>query len=109
MNNSIKVGVVGLGPVGMILAVKLKEAGCDVALMDKDEFKLKRIREEGIVLHNVIESKTPFDKVYSSMSEMIHLDLDYLVFSLKSYQTIGAAKEAEVLKSEKLTVIAAQN
>lgn len=108
-NNGIKVGVVGLGPVGMILAVKLSEAGCDVAICDKDEFKLKKIREEGIVLQNVMQSTTLFDKVYSSVSEMNHLNLDFLVFSLKSYQTVAALKEAEMLKSEKLTVIAAQN
>ncbi|MCX6290344.1 MAG: 2-dehydropantoate 2-reductase [Bacteroidetes bacterium] len=105
----IKIGVVGLGPVGMILAVKLKEAGCDVALCDKDEFKLKKIREEGIVLENIIESKTVFDKVYDSPRDMRHLDLDYLVFSLKTYQTLGAAKEAEILNSDKITLVSAQN
>ena len=107
--DKIKVGVVGLGPVGMILAVKLKEGGCDVAICDKDEFKLKKIREEGIVLENVIASTTPFDKVFDSVSDMKSLDLDYLVFSLKSYFTLGAAKEAESLNTDKLTVISAQN
>lgn len=107
--NKIKVGIIGVGPVGMILAVKLAEAGCEVAICDKDEFKLKKIREEGIVLQNVFESTTRFDKVYSSVKEMSHLDLDYLVFSLKSYHTASAAREAEVLKSDKLMVIAAQN
>ncbi len=107
--NGIKVGIIGVGPVGMILAVKLMEAGCEVAICDKDEFKLKKIREEGIVLQNVFESTTRFDKVYSSVKEMAPLDLDYLVFSLKSYHTPGAVREAEVLKTDKLTVIAAQN
>ena len=32
-----KVGVVGLGPVGMITAVHLKEAGCNVAICDHDK------------------------------------------------------------------------
>jgi len=105
----IKVGVVGLGPVGMILAVKLKEAGCDVAICDKDDFKLKKIRDEGIVLEHIIESTTRFENVYDSVSDMRHLDLDYLVFSLKSYQTNGAIKEAELLNSDKITFIAAQN
>ncbi|MEI6816702.1 MAG: 2-dehydropantoate 2-reductase [Bacteroidota bacterium] len=105
----IRVGVVGLGPVGMILAVKLKEAGCDVALCDKDVFKLKKIREEGIVLENIFESTTHFDKVFDSVKEMRNLDLDYLVFSLKTYQTLGAAKEAEILNSDKISVVSAQN
>ena len=107
--NKIRIGVVGMGPVGMILAVKLKEAGCDVAVCDKDEFKMKKIREEGIVLENVMTASVSFDKVYDSVGEMEKLDLDYLIFSLKSYHTANAAKEAERLNSEKLTVIAAQN
>lgn len=111
MNDHSKpsVGIIGLGPVGMILAVKLKEAGCEVALCDKDEFKLKKIREEGIILQNVIQSTTRFDNVFYAAADMAPLHLDYLVFSLKSYQTPAAIREAEVLKSDKLTVIAAQN
>jgi 2-dehydropantoate 2-reductase len=108
-NEKIKIGVVGMGPVGMMLAVKLKEAGCDVAICDKDDFKLKKIREEGIVLENMFQSTTSFDKVYDSVSDMRHLDLDYLVFSLKSYHTLSAVKEAEMLNSDKISVIAAQN
>lgn len=104
-----KIGIVGIGPVGMIMAVKLNEAGCQVALCDKDEFKLKKVRESGIVLENLYSSVTKFEHVYNSISEMRKLDLDYLIFSLKSYQTLGAAKEAEILNSDKLTVIAAQN
>lgn len=105
----IKVGVVGMGPVGMILAVKLKEAGCEVAICDKDDFKLKKIREDGIVLEHMFDSTTIFENVFDSVADMRHLDLDYLVFSLKSYQTISAVKEAEMLNSEKITFIAAQN
>jgi len=106
---NFKVGIVGLGPVGMILAVKLKEAGCNVAVCERNEFKLKKIKEEGIILENGFDSVTKFENVYSSIAEMAPLDLDYLVFSLKSYQTPDAIKEADALHSEKLTVVAAQN
>ncbi|MCC6721377.1 MAG: 2-dehydropantoate 2-reductase [Bacteroidia bacterium] len=108
-SSKLKVGIVGIGPVGMIMAVKLNEAGCEVALCDKDEFKVKKVRENGIVLENIYNSTTKFEHIYNSVTEMRKLDLDYLVFALKSYQTLGAAKEAEILNSEKLTVIAAQN
>lgn len=107
--NNIKVGIIGMGPVGMILAVKLKEAGCDVAVCVRNEVKFNKIKNDGIILENVIESTTKFDHVYRSIGEMAELDLDYLVFALKSYQTPDAVSEAEVLNSEKLTVIAAQN
>ncbi len=105
----IKVGIIGMGPVGMILAVKLTEAGCDVTVCDTDEFKMKKIKNEGIILENIFSSNIYFKNVFTSVKEMSSLDLDYLIFSLKSYQTMAAAKEAECLISEKLTVIAAQN
>lgn len=49
-----KIGIIGLGPVGMILAVHLKEAGCQVLICDHDRVKLNLIRNEGIKLENVI-------------------------------------------------------
>ncbi|MDI1353604.1 MAG: 2-dehydropantoate 2-reductase [bacterium] len=105
----VKIGVVGMGPVGMILAVKLKEAGCVVAICDKDDFKLKKIREEGIVLENMFESVTRFEHIFDSIADMRELELDYLVLSLKTYQTPGALKEAERINSDKLIFISAQN
>lgn len=111
MNNkgNIKVGIIGLGPVGMILADKFQEAGCDVALCVRNEVKFNKIKNDGIVLENVFESKTKFDHVYQSIKDFQELDLDYLVFALKSYQVAGALEEAEILNTEKLTVVAAQN
>ena len=37
--NNPKIGIVGLGPVGMILAVHLQEAGCEVAIYDHNKIK----------------------------------------------------------------------
>ena len=34
-----KVGVIGMGPVGMILAVHMQEAGAEVAVCDLDKIK----------------------------------------------------------------------
>ncbi len=98
-----------MGPVGMILAAKLKEADCEVAVCERDEIKFNKIKTTGIVLENVIEYSTSLDHVYRSITEMAELDLDYLVFTLKSYQTPAAVSEAEILNSKKLTVISAQN
>lgn len=105
----IKVGIIGLGPVGMILAVKLKEAGCEVALCERNIAKANKIISEGITLVNVINTHCSFDHVYHSISELEGWDADYLFFSLKSHQTPAAVKEAEKLNTAKLTVISAQN
>ncbi len=104
-----KVAIIGLGPVGMILAVKLQEAGCEVALCEINETKAHKIKSEGLILENVIQAHAHFDKVYGSIEELQEFDADYLFFSLKTTHTPAAVKMAEVLNSEKLTVISAQN
>lgn len=105
----IKVGIIGVGPVGMILAVKFQEAGCEVAICEQNEAKAKKIRNEGIILEKVISASAKFDKVCQSVSELQDWDADYLIFALKSHQTPAAVKEAQILNTEKLTVVSAQN
>lgn len=108
-NSNIKVGIIGLGPVGMILADKFQEAGCDVALCIRNEVKLNKIKNDGIVLENVIQSQSNFKNVFKNISDFAELDLDYLIFAVKSYQVPAILEEASQLNSEKLTVVAAQN
>ncbi|VAV84579.1 hypothetical protein MNBD_BACTEROID02-546, partial [hydrothermal vent metagenome] len=52
----IKIGIIGLGPVGMILADSFQKAGCDVALCVRNEVKHNKIKNEGIFLERVIKS-----------------------------------------------------
>ncbi len=110
-SNPIKVAIVGVGPVGMIMAVKLKEAGCDVSLVVRNKIKLNQIKSEGIKLEGKIKSIAHFDHVYETLNDLAKekLDLDYLVFSLKSYQIKSAANEALKIDTDKLTIISAQN
>ena len=108
-NNKLKVGVIGLGPVGMILAVKLHEAGCDVALCEVNETKAKKIKSDGLVLENMMAATAQFENVFTSISQFEGWDADYLFFALKSTHTAGAVKQAKALNTEKLTVVSAQN
>jgi 2-dehydropantoate 2-reductase len=93
----------------MILANKFKQANCDVALCVRNEVKHNKIKNDGILLENVIQLRCKFDKVYRSIKEFNNLDLDYLIFALKSYQIEEALIEAADLITDKLTVVSAQN
>lgn len=108
-NSKIKVGIIGLGPVGTILAVKLHEAGCEVALCEVNETKASKIKSDGLILENVMVANAKFDKVYTSIKEFEGWDADYLFFALKSTHTDSAVKQAVALNTEKLTLISAQN
>ncbi len=108
-NQQMKVGVIGLGPVGMIIAVHLQEAGCNVVLCDTDRIKLSKIRSQGISLSGVIEKKTCFSNFCASIGEMKEHDLDVLLFATKAQHMSGLLKDAVSLKTDKLTVVSAQN
>jgi 2-dehydropantoate 2-reductase len=108
-NQKIKVGIIGMGPVGSVLGVKLQEAGCVVALCELNEVKRNKIVLEGLFLENAICAAARFDKVYASIGEMADVGLDYLFFAVKTYHLPAALKEAMALNSEKLKVVSAQN
>ena len=104
-NNKLKVGVIGLGPVGMILAVKLHEAGCDVALCEVNETKAKKIKSDGLVLENMMAATAQFENVFTSISQFEGWDADYLFFALKSTHTAGAVKQAMALNTLKILLV----
>ncbi|MBW8050889.1 MAG: 2-dehydropantoate 2-reductase [Cytophagales bacterium] len=104
-----KIGIIGLGPVGMILAVHLQEAGCEVVLCDIDKIKINLVRREGLRLEGVINKQAPFKNICTSISELAGHDPDLLIFSLKTHQMPRVVKEAAMLKNGKLCVLSAQN
>lgn len=108
-NNKIKVGIIGLGPVGMILAVKLQQAGCEVALCIRNEVKRNKIINEGIKLENVFNDSAKFSNVVEHIEDFAGLDLDYLVFAVKTYHVPALLPAAATLITEKLSVVVAQN
>ncbi|GMV53380.1 MAG: 2-dehydropantoate 2-reductase [Chlorobi bacterium] len=89
----MKIGIIGLGPVGMILAVHLKEAGCEVLLCDTDRIKLNLIRSEGIRLENVIEKHERFSNLYGSAAELLNENPDYVFVAIKTYQVSDLLKD----------------
>ncbi len=107
--HKIRVGIIGLGPVGMILAVKLQKAGCEVALCVRNEVKRNKIVHEGIKLENVFTDSAKFKDVYENIEDFINLDLDYLIFAVKTYHVPTLLSAASALITEKLTVVSAQN
>ncbi len=94
MNTTDKtIGIIGLGPVGMTLAVHLQDAGCNVIICDNDPIKTNRIRNEGILLENVIHRKAKFNTIYSTAAELLQTNPDYVIIALKTYQVDAIIKD----------------
>lgn len=105
----LKVGIIGLGPVGCILAVHFREAGCDVAVCDIIKEKLKLVQTDGIKLEGKIIRSSYFDRIYSSVNKMLNSNIDLAIFSVKANQIISTLEQIEVSGNKDLCVVIAQN
>lgn len=80
-----KVGIVGMGPVGQILAVHLEKAGCAVAIYDHGKEKIDLIRRQGIHLEGKIKEHSWFSNAFMTMDELMDFGPEILFFAVKSY------------------------
>ncbi len=108
--NKLKIGVLGLGPVGLTIAVHLKEAGCDVAICDVIKEKINLIRTAGIHLVEKIEKQCYINHTYYSLKDMLDSGIDILICASKAYHVDKILDEIrEHNQNEKLLIISAQN
>jgi 2-dehydropantoate 2-reductase len=63
------VGVIGLGPVGSILATHLAGGGVDVVVEDIAKELLAKVRKDGLRVSGIRELAARFDKVVGSLAE----------------------------------------
>lgn len=105
---NFKVGIVGLGPVGMILAVHFKNAGCEVAICDTDKRKLNLIKNEGIELVRKINKSVNLKHIYSSVPELLEHKFDVLVSAVKAYHIDSVLEQIEEANQD-LYLLCAQN
>ncbi len=105
----LKFGIIGLGPIGQILAVHLRAAGCEVAVTDIIQNKLNLIRESGMELVGHIEKQTYFKHVYSSIQELLEHDFDVLVSAVKAYTADDIIKQIELSGKKDVYLLIAQN
>ncbi len=104
-----KIAVIGMGPVGQILAVHLKEAGADVILCDAQKARMHMIRKNGIQLVGAMQKHETFDQICTSVQEILPLKPDIIVFSVKAYHLESLLREMEDFPKEGIAYVSAQN
>ncbi len=106
---AMKTAIVGMGPVGMILASHLQKAGCKVAVCDNDKIKINLIRKEGIRLEGTIELRSSFEHVYGSIDDLAAFGPDLVLVCLKTYHTEASVQQLSTLNREGCHFVSAQN
>ncbi len=107
--NKYKIGIIGLGPVGMTLAAHFNEAGCEVHICDAEKKKINLIRSSGIELAGTITKQLYFSHVYTSVSEMIKQKPDILICSVKAYHVKSVMNQIDKSAAENMLLMSAQN
>jgi 2-dehydropantoate 2-reductase len=104
-----KIGIIGLGPVGLVLAAHFKEAGCEVHICDVEKKKINLIRTDGIELSGKIENSTFFNHVYSTLSELLDQEIDILISAVKAYHVDSVLDQIKEQVNGNLFLLSAQN
>jgi len=108
-DSPLKIAIIGMGPVGQILAVHLKEAGQHVILCDAQKSRMHMIKRNGIQLVGAMQRHATFDSVCTSVQELLPLTPDVVVFSVKAYHLETLLREMEDFPREGVAYISAQN
>jgi 2-dehydropantoate 2-reductase len=108
-NNGLRVGIVGLGPVGCILAAHLIEGGAHVAVCDQIADRVDAIRKHGINLTHTFEKKVRVQDACYTPQEMEMYDLDLIVIAVKTPGLRKVISQLSEIGSEKFYLLCAQN
>lgn len=84
--SKVKYGIVGIGPVGGILAAHLIRRGNDVSLVDPFSVHMDRLGEEGIQITGAMDLVVPVpeEKLFLKLSEVAPGPLDVIFFCMKA-------------------------
>lgn len=109
-NPTKKIAIIGMGPVGSILAMYFQEAGCEIIVCVKDKVKMNIIKQDGFHFEGNINKKISFNHIVNNIPDLQSHEPNIVIFALKSYQTKAVALElAKNFNKEKQVVVSAQN
>ena len=105
----MRVGIVGMGPVGSTLTVFLKEAGAIVVPCDSSPGRIDAIRKDGIRLTHVFDKFVKVSHACYTIQELGMHDLDLIVIAVKTPDLSKALEQILEIDDGKLHVMCAQN
>jgi len=107
--NKPTVGIIGLGPVGSILAVHLAKGGVDVVVEDIAKELLAKIKKDGLKVSGIKALSARFDKAASSLTELAKFEPDIIFISTKACFLKNVLAELKLTYTPKKKVISFQN
>ena len=103
------IGIIGLGPVGSILAAHLAKSGEDVVVEDIVEKLLLTVKEEGLHISGIRELTAKIDKTAGSMSELSKFNPDIIFIATKACILKFILPEIKRIYKPEMKIVSFQN
>ena len=104
-----KIGIIGLGPVGSILAAHLAENGEDVVAEDILEEILSKIRKDGLDISGITKLTARIDKTANSISKLAEYDPDIIFIATKACILKHVLPELKQAYTPEMKIVSYQN
>ena len=109
MSRKSTVGIVGLGPVGSILAAHLAKGGVDVVVEDVAKEILVEIERGGLEVSGIRELSAGIKKTAGSMKELVGFEPDVVFVATKACFLKSVLDELKPLYKAGMRVVSFQN
>jgi 2-dehydropantoate 2-reductase len=103
------IGIVGLGPVGSILAAHLAKSGQDVVVEDIVKKLLFTAKEKGLHISGIRELTAKIDKTASSMSELSKFNPDIIFIATKACFLKVILSELKQIYKPEMKIVSFEN
>lgn len=107
--NPLRAGIIGMGPIGSILAAHLVDAGAFVVACDIDRAKIDKIKEAGIHVEGNAEKHVNVAGACYSPQELARYELDFIGIAVKAFNLKKVVSLLLESVSKKSFVMCAQN
>ena len=109
--DSYKFGIIGVGPVGSIMAAHLAKAGHKVILVDILQAHMDEIKHHGLTITGVKEMVVPFksENICYGIDELQNKDVDHLFISVKASFLQTILPQLKQIAKPNATYISLQN
>ena len=103
------IGIIGMGPVGSILAAHLIEGGGDVVVEDIAEKLLSEIKKNGLNISGITRLNAKIEKIANSISELSEFDPSIIFIAAKAYVLKHLLPEIRQIYTPETKIVSLQN
>ena len=103
------IGIIGLGPVGTILAAHLAKGGADVVVEDIAKELLTKVSKDGLRVSGIKKLSARVDKVVGSLAELAKFKPDIVFISTKACFLKSVLAELKPVHTSGMRFVSFQN